>query len=122
MSTDEFERGKKAGRIDALLAEHTAHLARINGSIDKSATANEHVAGAMRELAGEIRSLQEDGRIAIERVKVAAETLAAETEWRRKELATTAEKGDRSFSKRERIAAILVSLVVGAAGLYLKFH
>lgn len=125
--TDDFKRGLKEGRTDALLEEHSKHFQRINGSIDKFIKVAEDNATAMRELASEIRTLQEEGRLAEERVKVAATTLATETERRREELAvatsTTASadaKGARRWSKWDRILAsaialaTLVTLIVGA--------
>lgn len=124
---EDFARGKKEGQTDALLAEHSRHLATVNGSIERAAIANEAVAEGLRELASEIRTLQEDSRAAANAVTVAARTLAAETERRRAELADvaaheadTAAKADRKFSKREKVAGLVVSLGLGVAGLIAK--
>lgn len=110
---DDFERGQEKGRIDALLAEHTAHLARINGNIERFASAVESLTDAMRdglaELASDIRTLQENSRLVAERLKVTAETLATETERRRAELADQTSTGDRRFSRRTVIVGILIA-------------
>ncbi len=101
---NEFERGEKAGRIDALLEAHTDHLAAINGSIDRFADSN-------IELASEIRSVQEQLRLAAERVVVAATTLATETERRRSELADANTDTDRTFTRRHALAGLALALL-----------
>jgi chromosome segregation ATPase len=117
---EELAAARKEGKTDALLAEHSQHLAKINGSVEDAAqalavlTAEVHhlsVTGeralrdvqhkledAIRETVGEIRKLQEELRIRDERVQTARTTLADETERRRAELAATAEQSDRSAS------------------------
>jgi secreted Zn-dependent insulinase-like peptidase len=103
----DYESGFKQGRIDALLEEHTARLDGINGNIERFAESND-------ALADEIRTVQEQLRIAAERVVVAASTLAAETERRREALATT----DRTFDRRHAMAA----LVIAAAAVVLTYY
>jgi hypothetical protein len=110
----------KEGRIDALLADHTAHLEQIYGMIEKAADANLDVAEALRGLASDIRTLQEASRLSSERVKVAADTLAIETERRRKELAETDSQSDRRFSRREKLAGLGATLLVGLLTLVLR--
>lgn len=110
----EFERGLKEGRIDAMLAEHTAHLERINGSIERFASSNEGIAS-------ELRAVQEQLRLAAERVVVAANTLATETERRRAELADSASVTDRRFSKWDRLA-VLAFTAAGVALAYRTGH
>lgn len=122
MGESEFERGKKEGHVEAQLAEHSQHLSRINGSIDRFTDVTRDAAAATRELSSEIRTLQEEGRLAAERVRVAAATLATETERRRAELAETVSSGDRRFSKRERLAALLIALVAALAAVYIATH
>jgi Flp pilus assembly protein TadB len=141
---DELAAARKEGETDALLREHSKHLAEINGSVGAAATALDALAkevhdlsaegqGALREVQhkledanretiSEIRKLQEELRIRDERVATARTTLAEETERRRADLAITAEAADahsRSdqwrFTKWHGIAVALVAL----AGLVL---
>jgi len=87
-------------------------------------------------IAHEILTLQEEGRSAALAVKIAAETLESEAERRRAELEATAAglavtaralaatetKDDRSFSKRERLAALVVAIASTAAYIYFATH
>jgi hypothetical protein len=50
-----FEQGRDTGRQDQTLAQHAEHLAAINGSVEKAAT-------AMTMMAGELRALREEDR------------------------------------------------------------
>jgi chromosome segregation ATPase len=154
MSADETRgeahaRGQKEGRIDALLEEHTEHLSKINGSVEDAANAlarletevhkldaNTRAAladletalrAALREVVSDIRTLNEEGRIRDERVRVAADTLETETERRRKELATTAEASDRGarsedmqFTRRQGIAVAAVATALTIVGIALS--
>lgn len=106
------EEGREAGRIDQILVQHTAHFATINGSVEKTAE-------TLAELASEIRGLREDSRLDRERVKVAADTLATETERRREELEQSSTTGDRKFTRRERIAAGVLTLTLAVIGYLL---
>jgi methyl-accepting chemotaxis protein len=126
---DDYERGLKEGRVDARLEEHEQRLDRINGSLDRFAASSEDLAASMRELASEIRTLQEGGRLAEQRVETTRKTLAEETERRKEALEVTAdalskseESDDRTFSKRERIAALLVTITFSLIGIYLATH
>jgi len=139
-SLTDFERGKREGRVDATLDDHGRHLSRINGNIAKFATVVETLNSTMLEkldtIAHEILTLQEDGRSAALAVTVAAETLEADAERRRGELAETAAglavtakaletsetKDDRAFSKRERLAALAVSTVGALFYIYIQTH
>jgi Flp pilus assembly protein TadB len=141
---DELAAARKEGETDALLREHSKHLAEINGSVGDAATAlgqltkevhdlsaegqralrevQHKLEDANRETISEIRKLQEELRIRDERVATARTTLAEETERRRADLAITAEAADahsRSdqwrFTKWHGIAVALVAL----AGLVL---
>ncbi|HEY8723458.1 MAG TPA: hypothetical protein VIL92_06315 [Gaiellaceae bacterium] len=138
--TDHFERGKREGRVDATLEAHGRHLTRINGNIERFATAIETLTTTMLarfdKSDHEILTLQEDGRSAALAVTVAAETLETDAERRRGELAETAAglavtakaletsetKDDRAFSKRERLAALAVSIVGAAVYIYVQTH
>jgi hypothetical protein len=55
-----FEQGRESGRQDQKLAEHAEHLAAINGSVEKTAT-------AMAALTEEVRALREEDRAKRER-------------------------------------------------------
>ena len=135
-----FDRGKREGRVDATLEDHGRHLSRINGNIARFATSVETLTATMRgkldTIAHEILTLQEEGRSAALAVKIAAETLESEAERRRAELEATAAglavtaralaatetKDDRSFSKRERLAALVVAIASTAAYIYFATH
>ena len=115
----------RQGRVDEMLSEHQRHFATINGSIDRFNAMNEAVQAAMRELASAIRTLEEQGRLAEERVKVAAVTLATETERRREELAAANTTNDRTFSRRQVLVTLAISasiLIIAIVSLYLAQH
>jgi hypothetical protein len=118
----DFERGRKEARTDAILEEHSRHLATINGSIERAAAAMELVGRTNLNLASEIRTLQEDSRLDRERVKVAAEVLAKETERRREALVESVSTDDRKFSKRERLVGLAISLAAIIVTVYLATH
>jgi methyl-accepting chemotaxis protein len=101
---------REEGRVAQILVEHGKHFDQINGSIDKSAE-------ALNDLRGEIRGVREDMRLAAERVEVAASVLAQETERRREALAETVGAGDRKFTRRERVFALVLAIAVPALGL-----
>jgi len=127
-----FKRGQDQGKTDALLIEHSAHLAKINGSVERAAKAEEaltveiHKLGvetrqslekiedelrsAIRAVASDVRTLNEDARLRDERVKVAADTLATETERRREELASAGASHAWEFTKRQQTAALIVAV------------
>jgi len=104
-TVSEFERGKEAGRVAAILADHTTHLAKINGSIADSAV-------ALSELASEVRSLREEATLRQVRIDGSLSTLAAETERRAKTLAQTVKTGEARFSRRGRFTAWGLALAV----------
>jgi hypothetical protein len=111
----DFEEGKRAGRVAQTLKEHADHLNAINGSIARSAKASE-------DLASEIRLLREESRLRDERVTVAAETLATETERRRSALADVENRRDREIDSSDRQFTrrqVIFGAVIGAAGLAL---
>jgi hypothetical protein len=121
----EYERGLKEGRVDALLDEHTQRLNKINGSVERFAKSNEEMAKALREglelQARELRKLQEEGRARDLAVKVAADTLATETERRREELATAAAGTTTAWSLRSNKATVIyavAAIILGIAAIY----
>lgn len=118
----DYERGKKEGRVDALLDEHTVRLNKINGSIERHAESNERLANAMKtgfdKLAGEMRVMQEEARARDLAVDVARETLAKETERRREELAASAETVTGTWSLRSNKAQVVYLFVTIASLVY----
>ena len=93
-ASDEFARGVREGRVDALLESHTQHLTAINGSIERCAVANEKLTLEVRSLGLAIRSLEEQRRS--EAAELDGEGRARA--WR--------------FTRHERLAALSVSLVL----------
>ena len=125
---NDYDRGLKEGRIDALLESHTKGITRINGNIERFAksieTLEATVNEGMEKLSSAVRTLQEQGRAAALAVQVAAETLEADAARRRLELETkatelaatasalaaTETKSDRSFTKRQQLAVLVVAI------------
>jgi hypothetical protein len=94
-SRTEYDRGKEAGRAAQVEDEFRRHFIDINGSVARTAD-------TLAELASEMRTMREEARLRDERVAVAADTLATETERRRSELADTTTSADRRFTRREK--------------------
>ena len=126
VDADELERafaaGKQEGRTETRLDEHDAHLAKINGSIDRF-TASVDV------LASEIAKFREDARLDRERVKTAAETLAGVTEQNREKLesdriarADILAASGFKWTKRQVVGTILTSVTIALAGLLAKHY
>lgn len=121
----DYQRGLAEGARDALLGEHTKRLNKINGSVERHAQSVEQLTRTTQQgfekLASEIRTMQEEARLDRERVRVAADTLAAETERRRKEL----EDASSPWSLRANKAAVvsvLIAALLGVATLYLALR
>jgi hypothetical protein len=109
------EQGRKEGYRDAVIEDHTRHLGVINGSIERSALALEAVAK-------EVRGLSVKFDMQIKMAEAARVALADETERRRVALADNTESVDRRFSKRERLAALAVTILFGLIGVYIATH
>lgn len=118
----DYQRGLQEGARDALLEEHTARLNKINGSVERHAKSNESLARTVQvgfdKVASEIRTMQEEARLDRERVKVAAETLAAETERRRKELEAANSDESGAWSLRANKATVISALIALVAVAY----
>lgn len=118
----DYQRGLQEGARDALLDEHTSRLNKINGSVERHAKSNEDLARTVRQgfdkVASEIRTMQEEARLDRERVKVAADTLAAETERRRKELEDASSGTSGAWSLRANKATVISALVAVLAVAY----
>ena len=133
----ELAAARKEGETDALLRDHSEHLAKINGSVadtarslaaltdevrDRSVRGERALRDAQYELkdeiravVGEIRTLQEELRIRDERVATAKTTLADETERRRHDLELSTESARFRFTKWHGIALVAIAV----AGLIL---
>lgn len=89
IGSEEYERAKQEGRMEARVDEAFVRLNKINGSVERHAKSNETLAKEMKAgfeaIAAEIRNMQEEARQRELAVKVAAQTLANETERRRVE-------------------------------------
>jgi DNA anti-recombination protein RmuC len=88
MTETDLERGRREGRIDSRLDAHDANFGRINGQIAKFVTAMGELGEEFRKLSSEFRTMREELALDRIRVKTAAETLAQETERRRREAET----------------------------------
>jgi hypothetical protein len=110
----DYQRGLQEGARDALIEEHTKRLNRINGSVERHAI-------AVEKLSGEIRELREEARRREEAVKVAASTLAEETERRRAALAEDSGRWSLLANKSTFFTGGL-AVFFAAATLYLSFH
>lgn len=134
--SSEYERGKKEGRVDALLDEHTARLNKINGSVERFSKSHDNLAKSVsvgfEKVASEIRTLQEEARLREERVKVAATTLAAENERRRFEEAAQRTEHEakmaepvRAWDIRANKATVLLgvlTVLMTVLSIYLASH
>jgi hypothetical protein len=132
----DYQRGLKEGRVDALLEEHTFRLNKINGSIERHAKSNETLAREFKngfdKLATEMRVMQEEARARELAVRVAAETLATETERQRQEVETARieraaalEVLPRKWTVRANKATVLgafLTLVTIFVGVYFATH
>lgn len=124
----DLERVRWEGRMEATIEGHTRHLEKLNGSIDRWATASEDLKGGVSGLAAEIQEMRAEARLAQERVRVAAETLAKETERRRVEAeasrvdrAAALEVPARTWSVRAskaNVAYAVIGLMAFALSIY----
>lgn len=112
----EYERGKLEGRNEARMDEAFTRLNKINGSVERHAKSNEALAREMKagfeSIAGEIRNMQEEARIREASVKVAAETLAKETERRRVEEEVPVRAWNLRANKATVISVAIAALAV----------
>jgi septal ring factor EnvC (AmiA/AmiB activator) len=121
VSESDYERGVKEGRVNALLDEHTSRLNKINGSVERFSKSHESLAKAisvgLEKLAAEMRVMQEEARARELAVKVAADTLAKETERRRQALEVPVRNWSIRSNKAAVVYAVICVLVV-LNGLY----
>lgn len=99
--------------------------AQVNASAKAHAQLGKDVRSvnqAVMDLASEARTMREESRIRDERVAVAADTLATETERRRSELADTITSTDRKFTRREKQIGWALTVGVPSAVLLLTQH
>jgi hypothetical protein len=94
---EEYERGVAAGRVWEKLDEYGRHFARLNGSIEASASANHELAIAVRQLI--VESAARDAAL-VEREKAnLAMAIALE------------KRADRSWAPWQRVIAVVLALV-----------
>ena len=99
MSDGTFSAGREAGRVDATLEDHSAHLSQINGSIDRFT--NEVAA-----LTLQIQRLGDAANADRQTVKVTAAALKDADDARR-------DKGTQRWTPWQRLIAV-VAAVAGA--------
>lgn len=117
MSTSEptdFERGHAAGYNAAEMDEFRRHFVSLNGSVAATAIAISELTSTVKEQ-GDAANHRED------MVKTVAKALAAETERLRAALADKTATGDRRFTRRERVLAAIVSVLILAIAAYAAF-
>lgn len=112
----------KTWMLEVKSEKQERHLTEINGSIERFTQVGVDLTRAMQELSGDIRTLQENGRLSEARAIVAATTLATETERRRLELTDALNTGDRKFTHRERLMTLLITCSGLAASVYFATH
>jgi len=121
----DFDRGKREGRVDALLESHSRSILAIGEDVKRIvgsvSTLSSTLEGALDKLSDGLRTMQEEGRARDLAVAVAAETLAKETERRRieeerlrSERATALEVPVRTWGIRSNKASLL-SVAIGLA-------
>lgn len=117
MSESEYARGLREGRVEARLDSHDERFEKLNGSLGRHAAATEKLAIEIAGLASNIRTLEESGKLAAERVETTRKTLAEETERRKDALEVTADEltlrergSDRKWTKWQQAAALAVAI------------
>jgi hypothetical protein len=95
--TSDYDRG----RVDAILDEHTQHLAKINGSIDR-------FAGEVHDLVLAVQRLADSTAADRATVLTTAKALKDSDDARR-------DKGDRRWSPVQRLTAALGGLAAAGA-------
>lgn len=95
----DYDLGREAGRVDAVLEAYAEHFKVINGSIESSAV-------AITALGVQVRELREESRLREERALTAEQMRKEEAERRGAELQNRRSGDERRFSKRERLALV----------------
>lgn len=96
------------GRVDAILADHTSHLGKINGSIDR-------FTGELHNLVLEIQRLADAAEADRSTVKVTAQALKEAEEARR-------DRSDSGWTPLQRAMAVITVLISFAGILWAVFH
>ena len=110
-----FERGKRAGQVDAALVDHDERLDKINGSMERLATEMSGVKLAVQRLGDEARS-------AASTVLATAAALKDEREATAAALRATTERADQRWTPTMRLAALAGSLATAIGAVYLLVH
>ena len=117
-----FERGKRAGEIDARLDGHDKHLAKINGSMDRFAIEMKNLTLAVQRLGDEAisRNASVDARDAARDATVVATAAALE-----KEAASRRDKATSKWTPLERLGGAIgalaaLAVAIGTAYLAMK--
>jgi hypothetical protein len=108
-----FDRGVAAGEIAARLANHDAHFAAINGSIDRSAS-------ELRDLRLAVQRLTDATTGAAEAARATAQALKESDETRRvalQDAATQARSSSESRWQPLNRFSLIISGVVGIVGI-----
>jgi hypothetical protein len=120
-----YQRGLKEGALIARVDGVEASIKRINGSIERHADSVDALArivnAGLEKVTGEIRKMQVDAQLRDAAVKVAADTLAVETERRRAALADEGGRWSLRANKWNVVSGFL-AIVFAAATLYLSLH
>ncbi len=110
-----FARGEVSGKVDARLGDHDDHFHRINGSIDRMATAAELQANAIQALVLVVQRLTDKMDASETRVIATAKALKEADEARR-------DKDDQSWSPLARwsLAIGIIAALLTTAYLVLR--
>jgi hypothetical protein len=116
-SQEAFERGHRAGGVEAQLAEHQKHLQTINGSIDRGvdglASVNLTVQHMYDELTAKLDTVIATAKAAADTVVATAEALRQQGEAQRTADQDATTKSDRSWTPFTRFFAVLAATATG---------
>jgi hypothetical protein len=112
-----FERGHRAGGVEAQLAEHQKHLQTINGSIDRGvdglASVNLTVQHMYDELTAKLDTVIATAKAAADTVVATAEALRQQGDAQRTADQDATTKSDRSWTPFTRFFAVLAATATG---------
>ncbi len=105
-----FERGKRAGQVDAALVDHDERLDKINGSMERLATEMSGVKLAVQRLG-------DDARSAATTVLATAKALKEERDATAEALRARTERADQRWTPMTRLGAVLGSFATFVGGV-----
>jgi hypothetical protein len=138
--SEDYERGRADGRVEARLEGHDEHFSRLNGQIAEFALAAKQLAVEFRGLGSEIRTMREEALLDREKVKAAAEALAIKTEEDREKVEnerisraeqTEEKRAERAealttqhfkFTRREKIGGLILTAVIAVASVIARHY